>query len=329
MLKLFEVLASGLQLDKQNNIESLINPRAEPDFVNARLQELFHLLDGLIVLGKEVELKLRGAGDKRWNEVLGKRYELSQQVKTLDLRVREYLNAEARKTIPPNMNAHVRKSANHSVQTDCENRANNEQTTGVLPYAGGTQSARCVSNNGCKILHRKKISASDNAITCRERQLPNVYSVRAASPRNVRSNFTDVARIKTVVTQRYCAELVSKNRCGELRQKPNYPFVAPSSAVDKQLRVCNQRQQEREMLPSWHSFPRCNHDIAVPSATLHSPNCINNTDRFGSQSSATVEALVVQKVRPLWTMMNALWLLRHWSRKATVVKCFPMLRQNI
>ena len=32
--------------------------------------------------------------------------------------------------------------------------------------------------------------------------------------------------------------------------------------------------------------PSCyHHDIAVPSAVLHSPNCIDNTDRFGSQNS--------------------------------------------
>jgi len=61
---------------------------------------------------------------------------ISHQVKTLDQRVHEYLNAEARKTIPPNVN--VCKSANHSIQTDCENRVNNEQATRVLPYAGGT-----------------------------------------------------------------------------------------------------------------------------------------------------------------------------------------------
>jgi len=101
---------------------------------------------------------------------------------------------------------------------------------------------------------------------------------------DVRINFNEVAGIKPVVTQRYCGELVSKNRCGELRQKPDYPSVAPSSVVDKQLRVCNQRRQKREMRESF--APSCyHHDIAVPSAVLHSPNCIDNTDRFGGQNS--------------------------------------------
>ena len=97
----------------------------------------------------------------------------------------EYLNAEARKTIPPNVNAYVCKSANHSIQTDCENRVNNEQATRprVLPYAGGTHFVTFVPNNGCNVLHRKKISTSDNVINCREGQLSNVYSVCAASAR--------------------------------------------------------------------------------------------------------------------------------------------------
>jgi len=48
-------------------------------------------------------LKLRGAGDKGWIEVLGKRYEPSQQVTTFEKRVREYLNVnEASKTVPSN-----------------------------------------------------------------------------------------------------------------------------------------------------------------------------------------------------------------------------------
>jgi len=33
------------------------------------------------------------------------------------------------------------------------------------------------------------------------------------------------------------------------------------------------------------------HDIAVPSAMLHSPNCIDNTDRFGSQSSEVIRGV--------------------------------------
>jgi len=173
-----------------------------------------------------------------------------------------------------------------------------------------------------------KTSASDDVSNCRKRQVPNVYSVRAASARpaefrsdkqpsrlattvtppnvfvregpntvdgnkftktprssgDARSNFNDFAGTKPVVTQRYCGELVSKNSCGELRQKPVYPFVAPSSVVDKQLHVCNQRRQGREMRKSFS--PSCDHHgIAVSSAVLHSPNCIDNTDRFGSQNS--------------------------------------------
>jgi len=196
------------------------------------LQELLHLLDGLKVHGKKVELKLRGAGDKGWIEVLGKRYGLSRQVTTFEKHVREYLNVnEVSKTVPSNVNR-----------------------TRVFPYAGETQSVTCALNNDRNVFRQKKLSASDNVINCRERQVPNVYSVRAASARppefrsdkqpnrlaaavppphvfvrerpntvaekkfaetpgtsdDVRSNFDEVARIKTVVTQRYCGELVSK-----------------------------------------------------------------------------------------------------------------------
>ena len=66
----------------------MINSRAEPDVVKARLQELLLLLDGLKVYGKKVELELRGAGDKDWTEVLGKRCELSRQVTTFEKHVR-------------------------------------------------------------------------------------------------------------------------------------------------------------------------------------------------------------------------------------------------
>jgi len=90
-----------------------------------------------------------------------KGYQLFQQVNKLDLRAREYLNAEARKMIPPNVNVHARESANHRIGTDRENRVNNERTR-VLPYAEETQSVACAPNNDRKILHWKKISASDN-----------------------------------------------------------------------------------------------------------------------------------------------------------------------
>ena len=205
-----------------------------------------------------------------------------------------------------------------------------------------TQSVTCALNNDYNVLRRKKISAPDNVINCRERQVLNVYSVRAASARppefrsdrqpnrlatavaspnvfarerpktvagneftktprssgDVRSNSNEVAGIKPVVTQRYCGELVSKNRCGELRQKPDYPFVAPSSAVDKQPRVCNQRQQEREMRQ--RSAPsRYHRDLAVPSAVLHSPNCIDNSDRLASQSSQVKTGVARAERAPL------------------------------
>ena len=63
------------------------------------------------------------------------------------------------------MNVHARESANHRIGTDCGNRVNNEQTS-VLPYAEVTQSVTCAPNNGCKILQRKKICASDNVLNC-------------------------------------------------------------------------------------------------------------------------------------------------------------------
>ena len=142
-------------------MESLLKSRASPDIVNERLQDLLHSLDGLKVHGKEVERELRGAGDKGWIEVLGKRYELSQRVTTFEKHVREYLNAnEVSKTVTSNVNR-----------------------TRVFPYAGKTQSVTCALNNDRNVLHQKKINASDNVINCRERQVPNVYSVGAASAR--------------------------------------------------------------------------------------------------------------------------------------------------
>jgi len=160
-LKLFEVLASGLQ-DEQNNTESLLKSRASPDVINARLQELRHLLDGLKVHGKKAELKLRGAGDKGWIKVFGKRYELSRQVTTFEKHVREYLNvSEASKTVLLNVNR-----------------------TGVFPYAGETQSVTCAPNSDCNVLHREKLSASDNEINCRERQVNSA----SARPPDFRSD---------------------------------------------------------------------------------------------------------------------------------------------
>ena len=73
----------------------------------------------------------------------------------------EYLNvSEVSKTVPSNANG-----------------------TRVFPYAGETQSVTCALNNDRNVLRQKKISASDNVINCRERQVPNVYSVGAASAR--------------------------------------------------------------------------------------------------------------------------------------------------
>jgi len=129
--------------------------------VKAKLQESLHLLDAVIRKGKEAELRLRGAGDESWMEVLAKRYELSRQVTTFEKHVREYLNVnEVSKTVTSNVNR-----------------------TRVFPYAGKTQSVTCALNNDRNVLHQKKINASDNVINCRERQVPNVYSVGAASAR--------------------------------------------------------------------------------------------------------------------------------------------------
>jgi len=102
----------------------------------------------------------------------------------------------------------------------------------------------------------------------------NKFAETPRSSGDVLGNFNQVVEIKLVVTQRYYGGLASQNRCGEFRQKSNYSFVAPSSAFDKQLRNCNQRQ---------HS---CYHNnTAVPSAKLHSSNRIDNNDRFGSRNS--------------------------------------------
>jgi len=140
------------------------------------------LLDALTLRSGGAASELRRAGDERWTDIIAKKIQLSQQVKKLDLRAREYLNAEARKTIPPNVNVHARESAYHRIGTDRENRVNNEQTR-VLPYAEESQSVACAPNNDLKILHGKKISASENEMNCRDRQLSNVYSASAASAR--------------------------------------------------------------------------------------------------------------------------------------------------
>jgi len=114
----------------------------------------------------------------------------------------------------------------------------------------------------------------------------NKFAETPRSSGDVRSNFNfnKVAGIKPVVMQWYCGELVSKNRCGELRQKPDYPFVAHSSVVEKQPCACNQCQQKREMCESF-AHSRYHHNTAVPSARLHFLNRISNNDHFGSQSS--------------------------------------------
>jgi len=76
----------------------------------------------------------------------------------------------------------MRMCAKQAIQTDCENRV---KQTRVLPYAAGTQSVTCACgpNSDRKIIHRKKISAPDNVLNCQERQLSNVYFVRAGSAR--------------------------------------------------------------------------------------------------------------------------------------------------
>jgi len=137
--------------------------RSAPDVINKRSQKMHLLLEALANHVDEIVPELHAAGDKRWSKIITKGSMLSHQVKTLDQRAHEYLNAEARKTIPPNVN--VCKSANHCIRTDCENHVNNEQTTRVLPYAGGTQSVTCPQNNDCNVLHRKKIRKTMTAMS--------------------------------------------------------------------------------------------------------------------------------------------------------------------
>ena len=69
------------------------------------------------------------------------------------------------------MNVYVRKSASHKIGSDCSN----EQTR-VRPYAGQTHSVTCAPSNVCNVPHWKKISASDNEMNCRERQVPNAVA---------------------------------------------------------------------------------------------------------------------------------------------------------
>jgi len=200
------------------------------------------LLEALIIHVEKTVPELRATGNKWWPMIVTKTCKLSLQVKKLDLRAREYLNAEARKTIPTNVGVQVYKSANHIIQAECEIRLNTERTR-VLPYAGQTQSVMCAPNNDRGVPNGKKISASDNVINCRERKLSNMNSVSVASARppefrcdrqpnrlamaaassnvfagnkcaetprssgDVRDNFNQIAEIKPVATQRYCGEL--------------------------------------------------------------------------------------------------------------------------
>jgi len=54
----------------------------------------------------------------------------------------------------------------------------------------GKHSVTCAPDNVRSVPHRKKISASDSEINCRESQVPNVYSVCVASacPHELRSD---------------------------------------------------------------------------------------------------------------------------------------------
>jgi len=152
----YETFAAIMQ-DEHDEIHALIKSRSGPDFINARLQEIHEQLEALTVDSAEIPQELRSAGDKRWARIVSKRYHLSRRVKTLDLCAREYFNAEASKTIPSNVNQ-----------------------TRVIPYAGEKYVA-CAPSNDCKILHRKKISASDNVSNCHQNhcQTWTLFALRA------------------------------------------------------------------------------------------------------------------------------------------------------
>ena len=92
-LEVFEVLASGLQ-DEQNNIETLLNSHSAPDVIDASLQGMQQLFDALTLRSVGAASELRRAGDERWTDVIAKKIQLSQRVKTLSERAREYLNSE-------------------------------------------------------------------------------------------------------------------------------------------------------------------------------------------------------------------------------------------
>jgi len=155
----YETFAAIMQ-DEHDEIHALIKTCSAPDVINARLQEIHEQLKALIVDNAEIARELRSVVDKRWARIVSKRYHLSRRVKTLDLRAREFFKAEAIKTIPSNVNQ-----------------------TRVIPYAGEKRHVASAPNIDCKILHRKKISASDNVSNSRQRQMSNVDSVHAASAR--------------------------------------------------------------------------------------------------------------------------------------------------
>ena len=168
-------------------------------------------------------------------------------------------------------------------------------------YSARAASARPPDFRSDKQPNRLATAVASPNVFVRERPsagAENRFTKTTRSSGDGRSNFIEVAGIKPVVTQRYCGELVSKNRYVELRQKPIYPFVAPSSVVDKQLRVCNQRQHKQDMreilAPS-----RYHHDIAVQSAMLHSLNCVDNSDRFASQSSQSKTGVARAESAPI------------------------------
>ena len=98
-LEVFEVLASGLQ-DEQNSIETLLNSHSAPDVIDARLQGMQQLFDALTLRSEGPASELRRAGDEKWTDVIAKKIQLSQRVKTLNERAREYLNSEVATKTP-------------------------------------------------------------------------------------------------------------------------------------------------------------------------------------------------------------------------------------
>jgi len=61
---------------------------------------MHQLLDALTLRSEGAALELRRAGDEKWTDIIAKKIQLSQRVKTLSERACEYVNSEVATKTP-------------------------------------------------------------------------------------------------------------------------------------------------------------------------------------------------------------------------------------